>query len=80
MLDSYSYLKVPILKLEPAFRSASRKGEFILNRSPSRMPKLETKADTSYMLQLPKVSFRVVDDGQASISQTGVKSVSCCYL
>jgi hypothetical protein len=39
------------------------------------MPKFETKADTSYMLQLPKVSFRIVDDEQASISQTGVKSV-----
>jgi len=49
------------------------------------MPKLESKADTNYQLQLPKVSFRVVDDGQASISQTGVKSVSRsaddkCYL
>jgi len=76
MLDSDSYLKVPILKLEPAFRSASREEEIIPDCCPSKMPKLETKADTNYMLQLPKVSFRVVDDGQASISHTGVKSVS----
>ena len=76
MLDSYSYLKLPILKLVPAFGSASREVGSITTYCPSRMPKLETKADTNYMLQLPKVSFRVVDDGQASISQTGVKSVS----
>jgi hypothetical protein len=76
MLDSYSYLKVLIFKLEPALLSASREAGFIPNHWASTMPKLETKADTSYMLQLPKVSFRVADDGQASISQTGVKSVS----
>jgi hypothetical protein len=41
-----------------------------------KMPKLESKADTNYQLQLPKVSFRVIDDGQASLSHTGVRSVS----
>jgi hypothetical protein len=77
MLDSYTYLKVLTPDFESGFRSPSREEGNIRNCCPSKMPKLETKADTTYMLQLPKVSFRVVDDGQASISQTGVKSVSC---
>lgn len=40
------------------------------------MPKLESKADTSYQLQLPKVSFRIVVDEHATLAHKGVKSVS----
>lgn len=40
------------------------------------MPKLESKADTAYQLQLPAVSFRVIDDDKTLLAPAGIRSVS----
>ena len=39
------------------------------------MPQLSSAADTKYQLQLPKVSFRVVEDGKSLTLPAGVHSV-----
>lgn len=40
------------------------------------MPKLESLADAKYQLQLPTVSFRVIDDDKSLLVPAGVHSVS----